>query len=82
MLIRAICYTKPDIGSPAEARLEGFIEGSIRSLLRILEHRGIPVSPAARARITACTDFNLTEIWLDNVFDVTSAEELIRLDDV
>lgn len=53
--------------------------GITLSVLKLLDHRGIAVSPAARARITACTDFNLAKTWLDEAFDVTSADELTGL---
>jgi hypothetical protein len=45
-------------------------------VLRLLNRRGIHVSTAARARITACTDLAVAETWLDEALTVTSAEEL------
>jgi hypothetical protein len=41
--------TEPYIGNSDEARLEGKIQGYVWSVLRVLEHRGIEVSPAVLA---------------------------------
>jgi hypothetical protein len=81
MLIEAILYTKPDIGSHAEARLEGMIAGYTEAVLRVLECRGIAVSPAIRARIIERADFNTAQVWLDEFFNVTSAEQLSGIAD-
>ena len=81
VLIEAILYTKPDIGSRAEARLEGMIAGYTEAVLRVLECRGIAVSPATRARIIERADFNTAQVWLEEFFNVTSAEQLSGIAD-
>jgi len=65
--------------SRAEGIAEGIAEGTTRSVLRLLNRRGINVSPAARARISACTDLTMAETWLDEALTVTSADELTGL---
>ena len=63
-----------------ESRAEGLAEGTTEAVLRILDHRGITLSPEIRDRIATCKDTDLAKKWLDEVFDVTSAEELSGLD--
>lgn len=58
------------------AYLEGKAQGEAKGVLRVLEVRGLPVSVEARARITACTDLDLLNDWLDRAGSVESAEEL------
>jgi hypothetical protein len=69
--------------SRAEGRAEGLAQGlaggTTRSVLRILDRRGITLSPEARARITDCTDLELAETWLDEALTVASADELTGL---
>jgi hypothetical protein len=73
--------TEPYIGNSDEARLEGKIEGYVWSVLRVLEHRGIEVSPAIRARITERADLNIVKIWIGEALHVTSTEQLSGIAD-
>lgn len=63
----------------SDLALESRAAGITESVLRFLDHSGITVSPAARERIAACTDLRLAETWLDEVFTITSADELTGL---
>jgi hypothetical protein len=65
--------------SRAEGRAEGLAGGTTRSVLLVLDRRGITVSPEARARITACTDVDLAETWVVEALTVASADELTGL---
>ncbi|MFI7697801.1 hypothetical protein [Nonomuraea sp. NPDC049480] len=59
-----------------EGRIEGEARGEAKSVLRILKRRGIHVTESARERILSCTDLALLETWLDQSFEVTTAEQL------
>ncbi|MCI3276145.1 hypothetical protein [Streptomyces cylindrosporus] len=58
------------------AYLEGKAEGEAKGVLRVLEVRGLAVGDDVRARITACTDLDRLNDWLDRAGIVQSAEEL------
>jgi hypothetical protein len=55
---------------------KGRLEEGIHVLLRLLDRRGVPVSEAAREKITACTDTGLVEDWIDRAVTATTADEL------
>jgi hypothetical protein len=59
-----------------ETYLEGKAEGTVESLLRALEKRGVPIAPAARERITSCTDLDTLTRWFDRSLTVATAQEL------
>jgi hypothetical protein len=62
-----------------ESRAEGQAEGTTNSVLQILDSRGIAVSPAAHAHITACTDLELATTWVREALTVASTDELTGL---
>lgn len=65
------------IGLPyREGHTEGLAEGRSADVLTILDTRGIPVSEAARARITTCTDPDQLDAWLRRAITATHAEDL------
>jgi len=59
-----------------EGRQEGLAEGRAAAVVRVLDHRGISVPNAARARILACTDIDTLDAWLDRALVLTIIEEL------
>ncbi|MET9534299.1 hypothetical protein ABZY02_27670 [Streptomyces sp. NPDC006649] len=59
-----------------EGREEGRAEAQAGAVLMVLERRGPAVSPATRARITACTDLATLTDWLDRAWSVGAADEL------
>ncbi|MFF2507372.1 hypothetical protein ACFVTY_28930 [Streptomyces sp. NPDC058067] len=59
-----------------EAYLEGKAVGQAGSILRVLEQRAVPVSEAARERITSCTDPDTLNHWLDLAVTVTDSADL------
>ncbi|MEQ4721456.1 hypothetical protein [Nonomuraea sp. B19D2] len=61
-------------------RAEGEARGEARSVLKVLERRGVPVTESTRERIMACTDHALLEGWLLRSLEVTTAEELFEGD--
>ncbi|WP_280267039.1 hypothetical protein [Nocardia wallacei] len=58
-------------------RDEGRVEGIAGSILRILDHRHIPVPDTARDRIITCDDLELLDTWLDRAIDATSIDEVL-----
>ncbi|MFC8075229.1 hypothetical protein ACFUN8_06785 [Streptomyces sp. NPDC057307] len=64
----------------AEGRDVGLAEGraqqGVRSVLRVLEVRGIAVSDEVRERISGCGDVELLERWMDRALTAGSAEEI------
>ncbi|WP_152990452.1 hypothetical protein [Sphaerimonospora mesophila] len=59
-----------------EGLAEGLAKGEARAVLTILEVRGIPVSDAERARITACSDLKQLDEWARRAVTVTSTGDL------
>ncbi|MFC4012752.1 hypothetical protein ACFOY2_36350 [Nonomuraea purpurea] len=60
----------------ARGKALGKALGEARSVLKILEERGVPVSESVRERIQNCTDPALLDQWLLRSLKVTTAEEL------
>ncbi|MFC7258834.1 hypothetical protein [Streptomyces lutosisoli] len=56
--------------------LEGEARGEAKGILRVLEVRGLPISDVVRERITACTDLDRLNDWLDRAGTVAHAEDL------
>lgn len=67
-----------EIDALAEAR--GRADGVARSVLALLQKRGIAVPDEARARILACRDGAEADVWLDRAFTATTVEEVLRAD--
>ena len=59
-----------------EGKAEGEAKGEAKGILRVLEVRGLPISEAVRERITACTDLDRLNEWLDRAGTVARAEDL------
>ncbi|MEU6716060.1 hypothetical protein ABZ897_31730 [Nonomuraea sp. NPDC046802] len=57
-------------------RAEGEVLGEAKSVLMILEERGVPVSESVRKRIQNCEDPALLDQWLLRSLKITAAEEL------
>lgn len=76
---KIMSYIPLEVEFRSEYARENQAVGITESVLRILEHRGITVSPAARTHIAACTNHDLAKAWLDEAFTVASAEELTGL---
>ncbi|XUL90624.1 hypothetical protein ACQ86D_31630 [Streptomyces galilaeus] len=62
------------------AYLEGKAQGEARGILFVLEVRGIPVPDSVRERITACTDPDRMDAWLERSRTVERAEDLFAED--
>jgi Putative restriction endonuclease len=62
----------------AQGRTEGRVEGMATSILRVLEMRGIAVSPAQRQEILRCADLDRLDLWLGRVALASSAEEVLQ----
>ncbi|CAL9492972.1 hypothetical protein SUDANB60_03267 [Streptomyces sp. enrichment culture] len=60
----------------AEGEARGKAEGEARGILRVLEVRGLPLSDDVRQRITACTDLDRLNEWLERSGTVEHAEDL------
>jgi len=65
-----------------EGREEGLAQGELRglitSVIRVLETRGVQVSPEHRARILACTDPQQASRWVARAATVSTADELFE----
>lgn len=57
-----------------------YLEAEAKSLLLVLEARGLPISDDVRERITTCTDYRLLESWITRAVKVTHAEDLFTED--
>jgi hypothetical protein len=55
---------------------QGEAKGEARSIVRVLERRGLSVSPEQRECILACADIAILERWLDAAVTASSTEEL------
>lgn len=55
---------------------EGEAKGEAKSVLIVLEARGVPVSEEARVRIVGCTDLAVLESWVVRAMTAGSVEEL------
>jgi hypothetical protein len=47
-------------------------------VLTVLDARGVPVSPAVRGQILACTDLARLESWLRRAVTASTAEGVVR----
>jgi len=61
-----------------EGREEGRALGVRASILQVLAHRALHVSPEERARIDACVDLPTLERWLTQALASNSAAEALR----
>ncbi|WP_247746324.1 hypothetical protein [Streptomyces oryzae] len=59
-----------------ETFLEGKADERARSVLRLLEMRGITVSESQRARVTGCADLDTLDRWFERAFSATEAEQI------
>ena len=60
-----------------EGKVEGKAEGLAKGLLAVLEIRGLPVSPAQRKQVLACTDAAQLDAWLLAAKTTPSAKALL-----
>ena len=60
----------------ARAEARGRAEGMAKSILKILEARGIAISPEQQEEILRCSDFDLLGRWLRRAALASSADEL------
>lgn len=56
---------------------KGKLEGQAKSLLTLLEARGLKVSPAMRTKILACTDAATLDRWLKSSLSASSVAEVL-----
>ncbi len=64
-----------DFMGQVEAKLEA--RGEVRGLLRLLAARGLVVSDAVRATITACTDLATLDRWITRAATAPTAEAVV-----
>jgi hypothetical protein len=60
----------------AQGRAEGEAKGEARAVLMILRTRGISISGNVHKRITACTDQDQLEAWVERAVKVEAVEQL------
>ncbi len=56
---------------------EGEAKGEAKSILTVLDARGIAVSDQVRETILSCRDLDQLEKWLRRALEVSRAEELL-----
>jgi predicted transposase YdaD len=59
-----------------EGRQEGRAQGRVRSILQVLDRRGVAVDGDSRERIESCTDADKLSTWLDRALTATKATGL------
>jgi hypothetical protein len=64
----------------ARGEARGEIKGEVRSILKVLEARGLEVPEEVRAEIGACTDLDRLDAWLRAAATATSARDLLAPD--
>lgn len=66
-------------GNPAFLNREAAAEarGEAKSILKILEARGVAVSPAQQEEILLCSDIDRLDLWLCRAVSATSIDELM-----
>jgi hypothetical protein len=62
----------------AEGKAEGLAEGAAEAVLLVLQARGLEVTGADRAQITACTDLEQLRTWVGRAATVSATSELFR----
>ena len=60
----------------AKGEAEGVARERVRFVLRMVDFRGIRLSPSQRVRIAECADLDLLDHWVDRVMTVTRIDEL------
>ncbi|RCG21872.1 hypothetical protein DQ384_35950 [Sphaerisporangium album] len=60
-----------------EGREEGLVKGEAKSVLLVLEGRGLAVTDVQRERISSCTDIGQLEQWLRRAGTVATTDELL-----
>ncbi|MGW5130630.1 hypothetical protein [Streptomyces sp. NPDC004135] len=73
---RGTLFEETYLEGKAEGKVEGKAESQVELILRVLEKRGIPITPDARERITSCTDLDTLTRWFDRSLTVATAQEL------
>ncbi|MFI0350363.1 hypothetical protein [Actinomadura sp. 9N407] len=61
----------------AQGLAQGLAEGEARSVLLVLDARGLDVPSDVRERVTGCTDSDQLERWVRRAATVDTAEELL-----
>lgn len=74
--VRETAYLEGKAEGKEEGKAEGEARGEAKGVLRVLEVRGLNVSDESRARISACTDLDRLNDWLDRAGTVEHAEDL------
>ncbi len=67
---------KGEAEGKAKGKAEGEAKGTAKSVLRLLQVRGLTVSDEVRDRVTACTDIDRLDTWLDRAVTAERAEDL------
>ncbi|MEU1313265.1 hypothetical protein ABZ419_30835 [Streptomyces cinnamoneus] len=75
---RGTLIEKTFLEGEAKGRAEGRVEERAQSVLRVLETRGIPVSPEVGERIMSCTYMDILADWLDRACIVSKAEDIFN----
>lgn len=58
---------------------EGVVIGTAESVVRVLDRRGVELTPAAREYIGECRNLDLAKIWLDEAVIAATYTDLTYL---
>ncbi|MFK4065842.1 hypothetical protein [Streptomyces sp. NPDC029674] len=79
--VRETAYLEGKEEGREEGKQEGVARGEAKAILRVLEVRGVDIPEDARERVSACTDFDTLNRWLDRSVHAESIDELFAGDD-
>jgi hypothetical protein len=57
---------------------DGEIKNAAKSVLKVLDARGVDLTPETRDRISQCRDVDQLDLWLTRAAVATTPEELFR----
>ena len=60
----------------AKAYAEAYARGAAKSVLRVVDKRGVGLTAEQREHVLGCTDLETLTRWLDAAIDAKSADEI------
>ncbi|MEV0281424.1 hypothetical protein AB0I22_34280 [Streptomyces sp. NPDC050610] len=75
--LRAEGHYERYIQGYVESFTEGYLTGTAKSILALLDHRGIEAPEEAREHITSCRDIETLAVWFDRAVDAGSIADVL-----
>jgi hypothetical protein len=57
---------------------DGMVKGAAKSVLKVLDARGVDLTSETRERISQCRDVDQLDLWLTRVAVATTSDDLFR----